>query len=368
MLHRILVVLIVICIPNLPLFGQILLRAPESVVYDSVRNRYLASGYTSGDIIAIDSVGQQSYFVRNQYCKNGLHIRGNIIYAACVDSGVKGFDLATGELVFRLSLDGMINLNDITSDRSGNLFVTDVDGSKIYRIRLSDHSYNVFHNFGTRPPNGVWFDERHHRLLVVEYTSSYARIVSLSLTDSTVTTLVITNHRNLDGITLDCSGNVYFSSWQTTSVYRYDSTFTNPATPIYQNPNGPADIYFNCIKNELAIPVMWSNAVIILSMNSPVDEPRLAVPEEIRLNQNYPNPFNPLTTISFTLPKACEVKLALYDVLGRMTDKACLVPTGTLSAGQHEIVFDGSDLPSGIYFARLEAGGISKTQKMILLK
>jgi hypothetical protein len=108
-----------------------------------------------------------------------------------------------------------------------------------------------------------------------------------------------------------------------------------------------------------------------------------AVPDEFKLEQNYPNPFNPATKIEFSLPLpspavgginsggAHIVRLVVYDVLGR--EVANLIPPlwggkEGLKPGNYEIEWDGSGLPSGIYFYRLEAEGFSDTKKMILVK
>jgi hypothetical protein len=79
----------------------------------------------------------------------------------------------------------------------------------------------------------------------------------------------------------------------------------------------------------------------------------------------YPNPFNPSTRIEFTIPKAGLVSLKVYDVLGR---EVAVLAEGMMQAGEHDVRFDGSELASGIYFARLEAGEVSQTRKMVLLK
>jgi hypothetical protein len=79
----------------------------------------------------------------------------------------------------------------------------------------------------------------------------------------------------------------------------------------------------------------------------------------------YPNPFNPSTRIEFTLPRAGKVSLKVYDVLGR---EVAVLVNETLNARDHDVVFDGGELPSGIYFARLDAAGVSQTRKMVLLK
>lgn len=78
-----------------------------------------------------------------------------------------------------------------------------------------------------------------------------------------------------------------------------------------------------------------------------------------------PNPFNPTTLLSFELQDASFVKLAVYDVSGRLV---ATLADGWREAGRHEVTFDGSGLPSGIYVYRLAAGGWSSSAKLILLK
>lgn len=88
-------------------------------------------------------------------------------------------------------------------------------------------------------------------------------------------------------------------------------------------------------------------------------------PSEFHLYQNYPNPFNPTTTIRFSLPRNSNVKIAVYDVLGRVV--ANLV-NGNYDAGYHNVVFNASNLTSGIYFYRIEASGYVSVKKLMLLK
>lgn len=86
---------------------------------------------------------------------------------------------------------------------------------------------------------------------------------------------------------------------------------------------------------------------------------------EYKLSQNFPNPFNPSTTIQFSIPHSQFVNLKVYDVLGR--EVSTLVNEEKLP-GNYEVKFDGSNLPSGIYFYRLQAGSFSQTKKLLLLK
>jgi hypothetical protein len=89
------------------------------------------------------------------------------------------------------------------------------------------------------------------------------------------------------------------------------------------------------------------------------------IPYEFLLYQNYPNPFNPTTKITWQSPVGSMQTLKIYDVLGN--EVATLV-NEEKSAGYYEVAFDGSSLPSGIYFYRLTAGEFVQTKKMMLMK
>lgn len=89
------------------------------------------------------------------------------------------------------------------------------------------------------------------------------------------------------------------------------------------------------------------------------------LPSEFQLHQNYPNPFNPSTTISFTIPTSEFVTFKVYDVLGN--EVATLV-NENLNAGNFTYDFDASNLPSGVYLYKLQAGSFYQVKKMILTK
>jgi len=83
------------------------------------------------------------------------------------------------------------------------------------------------------------------------------------------------------------------------------------------------------------------------------------------LHPNYPNPFNPTTQINFSLEAAKDVKLAVYNAKGEQVQE---LAKSNLPAGMHTYQFDGSNLNSGVYFCRLQAGNTSVTQKLSLIK
>ena len=86
---------------------------------------------------------------------------------------------------------------------------------------------------------------------------------------------------------------------------------------------------------------------------------------KFELKQNYPNPFNPLTIIGYGLPKSSNVSLIVYNILG---EKIKAFNRGYQKAGNYEIVFDASNLPSGVYVYTLIADNFSSLKKMVLIK
>lgn len=100
-------------------------------------------------------------------------------------------------------------------------------------------------------------------------------------------------------------------------------------------------------------------------------EDDIETPNEFRLDQNYPNPFNPSTSITFNLPKAVDVNLTVYNMLGQRI--AVLVNNELRSVGQHTVQWDGRDASgmqaaSGLYVYRLEADDFIEARTMLLVK
>lgn len=89
------------------------------------------------------------------------------------------------------------------------------------------------------------------------------------------------------------------------------------------------------------------------------------LPERFSLSQNYPNPFNPTTNINFELPQNEQVRLTVYDMIGR---SVAILVDQRMEAGSHTVSFDASNLASGVYIYRIEAGEFTATNKMLLVK
>ena len=89
------------------------------------------------------------------------------------------------------------------------------------------------------------------------------------------------------------------------------------------------------------------------------------LPTQFTLSQNYPNPFNPSTTIKYSVTQSSNVVLKIFDVLGK--EVATLI-NEEKPAGNYEVEFDASNLSSGVYLYKLQAGNFVETKKMILLR
>lgn len=164
--------------------------------------------------------------------------------------------------------------------------------------------------------------------------------------------------------------NMEFNSSWITAAPMNSSVGAGQSQQVTLNFNGMhlrPDVYHislmvNCPVLELTAEIPVELAVIFDS--TPSDDIPL-LPERYALHQNYPNPFNPSTTISYDLKTAGLTSLKVYNITGQEVAK---LVEEYQSAGVHRILFSNRDLPSGIYFARLNSGSFTKTTKMVLLK
>ncbi len=147
------------------------------------------------------------------------------------------------------------------------------------------------------------------------------------------------------------------------------------------DPDGPASPYFHLLQNGAhkgAIYLeVWPADVVKYPQSfaaarsagfytlTGVELAGPVGPAEFTLQQNYPNPFNPSTTIRYGLPSRAHVILSVSNALGQ---QVALLEDGEQEAGYHEVKFDGTDLASGVYFYRLQAGSYARSMKLLLLR
>jgi hypothetical protein len=98
---------------------------------------------------------------------------------------------------------------------------------------------------------------------------------------------------------------------------------------------------------------------------SDVVEVDVQAPIEFALDQNYPNPFNPSTSIKYSVPETGNVRLAVFNLIG---EEVAVLVNGSVQAGQYEVSFNASSLPSGVYLYKLQSANSVEVKKMMLLK
>jgi len=258
--------------------------------------------------------------------------------------------------VKRYQLDGTF-VDDFTSvgvpqsigidwDSDGNLYVSSYSGDNVRKFDQNGNDQGLFVSSNLAGPTNIWFDDKGD-LLVVDYNGTAVKRYNSSgnyLND------FITGLGSAEGVDFFPNGNILIGNGVTHSVKMFDSNGNYVEDLI---PSGSGGL-------------MTPNAVVLRQSNL------LSVPDEslsgdinFILKQNYPNPFNPSTVISYHLPITSKVSLKVYNVLGK---EIAILVNEKLGAGDHEIEFDASGLPSGIYFYQLKVENYIETKKMILLR
>jgi uncharacterized secreted protein with C-terminal beta-propeller domain len=96
-----------------------------------------------------------------------------------------------------------------------------------------------------------------------------------------------------------------------------------------------------------------------------IKEKNETVIDKFSLNQNYPNPFNNVTTIEYSIPKKSDVTITVYNFVGQVVD---VLVSRTMEGGHYSVEFDASNLSSGLYFYKIQAGSFSEIKKCLLIR
>ncbi len=147
---------------------------------------------------------------------------------------------------------------------------------------------------------------------------------------------------------------------QFTAEFEDDFTIMETSPAVDKGETEPSGFKLMYFDDGLDIGAFETGSVVV----SVEDEVNNA-PVKYSLGQNYPNPFNPSTTIRFSLPQNDKITIKLYNVIGQFIST---LVNGNMSAGEHQISFNGAGLTSGVYFYTLQGNDYSVTKKMILLK
>lgn len=405
--------------------GNIFLAGASSLLKYSPSGDLLLTKYDSADFnkIAIDSNGYifaagigYGKFVIAKYSQNGVRIwkdnsvsgyrlndliidkRGNIIITGEKQYAGTAYDYATikysnnGNLIWIRSYNGPAPQpsydfsNAVAADNQCNVYVTGAspDTNSLYNcvtIKYDSAGNTIWLKRIYPPPNAydIAVDELENVYLAsrgdgYNYTTKLNIYGNLLWSRTYRAAYEFAVNPNL--IYLDSVNNVYMSanidSISETSyaalkydnvgnriflvAYGYNSTGFNYVNDMVIGKDG--SVYLTGESNFAGATVKFSEINTSISTN-------IVITARYFLSQNYPNPFNPGTVISYSLLVAGEVKLIVYDLLGK---EISTLVNQKQDAGNYSVEFNASNLPSGVYFYRLEADKIIETKRMVLLK
>jgi len=272
------------------------------------------------------------------------------------------------------------------------VYISEDYGGNWFKSYPSDSLHQIYLHKISRSPNGSLF-------LADSYKGVYRS------TDNGTSWLVTNSgigYNNGRSIAVNSDGVVFFGADHDTTIYKsFDNGDTwKSGNHIFTGDYSDMDIQFDSNNNVVInsyyyvsvskdLGECWeslhsgSDAICITDKNTIIlankfklyqsdylvtaiesDEPKY--PQEYILSQNYPNPFNPTTIINYELPNASNVKLIVYDVLGREVET---LVNKTQHPGKHSVTFDASGLASGVYYYKIKTGtNYEQTRKMLLIR
>jgi sugar lactone lactonase YvrE len=260
---RFLIIPLLIIVFSTPTYAQNYLNKPESISYDSIGNRWLVTCIGNGNIVEIDSLGQQSIFLTSPLQAASDVISGDTLFVTYLNGVLAAFDLNTKDTLFMVNIPPMGNLNGLTADTSGYIYMVDT-GGRIIKLRRTDQAYSTFVGFGLPAfPQDCVFDPAHNRLLVASFTAN-APIVAVDIADSSLTTLLTTQEGNFDGIMIDPLGNIYLSSHNGGLLNKYVKSGTSfDPTPITiaDGLGGPTEADYDNRHKIIGVPGFYTHRV-----------------------------------------------------------------------------------------------------------
>lgn len=182
--------------------------------------------------------------------------------------------------------------------------------------------------------------------------------------------IVLTNFSGSSGrASVNLNGSdLYFSSAVTDGKTYYLNDLYNDSSGVVVFSGGQASFKVDLPPYGSAVYIL-SDTLIRLSVPviTSIENQTSAgsIPKRFILTQNYPNPFNPSTTIEYAIPTNSFVRLEVFNSLGQLVKT---LVNGEKNAGTYQIIFNGTNLASGVYFYRLSANGFVTTRKMVLTK
>jgi len=162
-----------------------------------------------------------------------------------------------------------------------------------------------------------------------------------------------------DGYIIERSASTNTSYTQLSSVAANVTSFND------LNVQNGVTYYYRVKAYKGTVNSLTSNEINVTALATGVEDLSYGIPVDYKLFQNYPNPFNPSTAIRYAIPSDGKVKLVVYNLIGQ--EVTTLVDKNQ-NAGFHEVLFDATNFPSGMYIYKIQSSNFVSTRKMILMK
>jgi len=296
----------------------------------------------------------------------GTALKGNVVVDTTIVNNCIVHDTGTlvhykyvGANFIQVSNSTMYNITTYGFRFSGY----DDSGSTVYPVIVVDHT--TWYNMGLTDPREIILTDK-ATAVPLDKPITITNSIFSTQTDWETTSRTAINIKTTVGDAMATITNICMwqlrpkMAWLKHAVkdtIRMDPGFADPVNGDFTIPAGSLLLTYGSDGGPIG-DKRWTNNA------SAVEQPGLQ-PDGFILAQNYPNPFNPATAITFTLPAAQTVRLAVYDARGR---EVALLASGVFGAGSHRIEFSAEGLSSGLYFYKLTAAGQSWTKKMALVQ
>jgi len=331
---------------NMNYFSTMALTANEEAVY--------VSGASQPHVSKTTNMGLTwtQYWVSAADGIFSLHTSGNNIYAGTIHYGVrrsKDNGNSWGVVTFPF---GTVNslfasgTNVYTALEDWGLSVSTNNGGNWSSLYLSQEFVSVVHSNG----NFVFAGTKTGGVFISSNNGS--NWIQSSLNNINVTSITSSGNSIFAGST---NSGVYFSGNNGTSWQQVNTGLTNLNIRALH-------VHNQIIYAGTSEAGLWKRDLDELVG---IETISTEIPNSFSLHQNYPNPFNPNTSIRFSVPKSANVKIAIYNSIGK---EITTLVNMQMKVGVYKTEFNAADNPSGIYFCKMTAGDFSSVIKMILVK
>jgi len=263
-------------------------------------------------------------------------------------------------------------LDGLTRDGDGNYYVSSWSTNKVYRYDQNFANPAVEVSIGHNGPAAIFYDTSNDilaipnfdahtvdykpaaSLLPVELVAFYATVVGDNI-ELTWQTAAEKNNYGFEILRKNQNPSLNNENWETIGFVGGHGTINSPNYYHFVDRNHPANSLLYRLK-QIDTDGSFEYSEIIK-----ID---IGIPTNFELSQNYPNPFNPSTTISYSIPKSSNVKLTVYNSLGK---EVAILINGYKQAGKYTVNFEALELSGGIYFYHLTTNNFSMTKKMLMM-